>query len=357
MTIGIRTEDGRLRPSPPFFVSVIIATRNRVEALRTVGLPSLVRQDNRDFEVIVWDASDDDLCRDYVDGFAAAHPDLRLRYYRAPRAGICAQRNDAVPFARGEIVFFIDDDSEVSPDGVAALRNLFARNRALTGAGLPLYYEWPPDNVPYFGDEGDFRSLLTAVFRKLFFAPPRLSGVYQPIPPKTPGPVDNLWGCDMAYKRSALLAYRFDERLQKYGGYALWEDLEFSHRLHGEGLVLMIAGEGRVTHYAASGDREGEPFNKGRMLGYNACVMWASSIFPYAPWSAIHFVWGRIGMFAGLAWPGLVRPWRKECWRHSAGYVVGLLAFAADEIAELARKCARLGDGAERAARRDSETN
>ena len=78
-----------------------------------------------------------------VEEFAAAHGDLVVRYFKAPRAGLPAQRNDAVREARGEIVFFIDDDSEVSPDGIAALRDMFARQERPAGGCLPLGYSLP----------------------------------------------------------------------------------------------------------------------------------------------------------------------------------------------------------------------
>ena len=40
-------------------ISVIIATKNRADALEKISLPSLAKQDFKDFEVIIWDASYD----------------------------------------------------------------------------------------------------------------------------------------------------------------------------------------------------------------------------------------------------------------------------------------------------------
>ena len=42
-------------------ISVIIATRNRAKALKNISVRSLIKQTYRNFEVIVWDASDNDL--------------------------------------------------------------------------------------------------------------------------------------------------------------------------------------------------------------------------------------------------------------------------------------------------------
>ena len=44
-------------------ISVIIATKNRDEALKSISLPSLLRQDTSDFEVILWDGSDSEKSR------------------------------------------------------------------------------------------------------------------------------------------------------------------------------------------------------------------------------------------------------------------------------------------------------
>jgi glycosyltransferase involved in cell wall biosynthesis len=60
-------------------LSVMIATKNRAEELRTISLPSLAKQDTRDFEVIVWDASEDDASQVAVEAFAAAYFDLTVR--------------------------------------------------------------------------------------------------------------------------------------------------------------------------------------------------------------------------------------------------------------------------------------
>ena len=140
---GLPLEDGdttEIMKRPPTLLSVVIATKNRAEELRTISLPSLAKQDTRDFEVIVWDASEDNRSEQVVQALAVAHPDIPFLYFKAPRNGLCAQRNDAVKVARGEIVFFIDDDSEVSPDGIAALRDTFEGQAALSGACLPLDY-------------------------------------------------------------------------------------------------------------------------------------------------------------------------------------------------------------------------
>ena len=120
------------------FISVIIATRNRAKALEAISLPSLAEQTYNDFEVIIWDASDDDSTKRVVEKYKSQHPWIDVRYFRAPRKGLASQRNDAVKVVRGNIVLFIDDDSEVSPNGLNAVIEAFL-NPTVKGVGLRVF--------------------------------------------------------------------------------------------------------------------------------------------------------------------------------------------------------------------------
>jgi glycosyltransferase involved in cell wall biosynthesis len=97
-------------------VSIVIATRNRARLLGQ-ALCSARGQTWRDREIIVVDeASDDDtpamLSRDF--------PDVRVIHHAAPR-GPAGARNAGVAAARGDWVFFWDDDDLMHPGHLAAL--------------------------------------------------------------------------------------------------------------------------------------------------------------------------------------------------------------------------------------------
>lgn len=176
---------------------------------------------------------------------------------------------------------------------------------------MPLDYKWPFKDGELTRKTSRISALLLAAYSKVFYTTPRLSGIYPAILQNVPGQIDHLWGCDMAFRKEIFRGHHFDERMQKYGGYALWEDLLFTHQLHGEGLQLCIAEKGLVTHRAAPGGRIENQFNKGRIDGYNASIVWKKSIFPFAPWSVIPFLWARIGFFGVVLLPCLARPWQK----------------------------------------------
>ncbi len=316
-------------------ISVIIATKDRANAMRTVSLASLAKQDTHDFEVIIWDASKGTESEQVVEAFAAANPERCIRYYKATRTGSSSQRNDAVEEAAGDIVFFIDDDSEVSPEGIGAIQQMFATQPDLAGGCLPLDYRWPGGDEKPPAKPQPVTAFLLKAYLRLFYPSMRVSGVYKSFLPKKPGPIEYLTGCDMAFKKSVFRQFRFDERLQRFGGYALLEDQLFSHQLKREGLSLAVAERGMVVHHAAMNGREGNPFNQGRMEAYNAAIVWKASILPYEPWTIAPFIWARIGFAIIILLPCIRRPWKATPWKRLAGYFAGLSVFAAELLQEV----------------------
>ncbi|MER7772745.1 glycosyltransferase family 2 protein [Kitasatospora sp. NPDC096140] len=134
---------GRARvPADPVTVSVIVATHNRADLLRSC-LDSLLRNGYPRFEVIVVDnAPADDtaerLIRDRYRG--------RVRYLREPVAGLARAHNTGLAAARGEIAAFTDDDTLVDPGWIAALAQTFAEDRRIgcvTGLILPAELDTP----------------------------------------------------------------------------------------------------------------------------------------------------------------------------------------------------------------------
>lgn len=242
-------------------ISVIIATKDRSNELVTVSLPSLLKQNSCDFEVVVWDASDDDRSLDAVNKIQPCFRDrgICIAYHIAPRTGSASQRNDAVKVARGVYVFFVDDDSEVSPDGISGLQECFENNPDAMGAALI---------VDEFID-GSYRSvsgsridlLKDRIFKFIGYRRTRkvnpsgsAKGLYA-----LSGPAEWLSGCSMAFRRRVFDSMGFNESLETFGPYALGEDIEFSHRvfLH-YGHPLFLAEKGKVIHKPAPESRFSE---------------------------------------------------------------------------------------------------
>ncbi|HOI81952.1 MAG TPA: glycosyltransferase family 2 protein [Synergistales bacterium] len=232
-------------------VSVIIVTINRSNELREISLPSLLGQDTDNFEVIVWDASNDDLSLGVVREMEPLFrkKGVSLTFQRAPRRGSASQRNDAVKSAKGRIVFFMDDDAEVSPDGIRGLSDCFERYPCVMGAGLVVEEVVDGRNLsePRSAMEklkGWFYRLARYKRKRKVYASGSAKGLWA-----GPGPAEWLSGCSMAFRRQVFDDIRFNEKMETFGPYALGEDIEFSHRVfikYGE--PLRIAEKGMLVH-------------------------------------------------------------------------------------------------------------
>jgi glycosyltransferase involved in cell wall biosynthesis len=275
-------------------VSVTIATKDRAHELESICLPSLASQDTRDFEVIIWDASEDESCEEAVRRFALEHPGLSIRYFRALRVGSCAQRNDAVKVARGEVIFFIDDDCEVSPHGLAALSSGFQQNPSASGGALVL-------EEASSGTQTRWTRLRSKYYDPIFGLRPcgsrpgiRPSGSWLDSQSEA-GEVDHLIGCDMAFRKSVFLQHSFNERMQRFAPYALWEDTEFSHRVWRHGNRLFVFEGGSVTHRRVGGDRTSRPEAQHAQYVYNRYMVWRYAIFPFRRLSLVPYSWSVAG--------------------------------------------------------------
>lgn len=256
-------------------ISVIIATRGRSGAIAEISLPSLLRQDDADFEVLVWDASGDDLTKNAVD---AARPPFARRkigliYERAPRPGLASQRNDAVMEAKGDVIFFIDDDLALAFEAISTIAAYFHRFERLFGMGLPI--AGPPHTPEKKG------SKIKDLFYRIFFG--RRDFPYRKIRASTnnvmpaadsPGNAEWLSGCCMAFRKTVFDELWFDEKLQRFGGYSLAEDVDFSHRvmLHFKE-PLIIADCSYSVHHSSPGGRISEECRMMAAVYYNTRII------------------------------------------------------------------------------------
>jgi len=283
-------------------ISVIIATKNRDAALRDISLPSLLAQDTIDFEVIVWDASDNDRSEKVAGDFASrfGEKEIIFRYFRAPRAGLPSQRNDAVSEASGEYIFFIDDDSEVSSGGISSVKNCFEKNADCKGVGLALE-EKDTGKEKTNDSKKSLKKYLYGFFGYVRTRKVHPSGSNKGLN-APPGPAEWLSGCSMAYRREVFEVLSFNEKLQAFGGYALCEDVEFSHRvfLHYRH-PLLVPWEGRVVHHEVEGARTPESEEKTAMFFYNRYILMLTSSQRAPLLGRAGFVWNMTRRFISMA--------------------------------------------------------
>lgn len=125
-------------------LSLIIATYNRAEQLM-VTLESVATQRHpaQRWECIVVDNNSKDDTRERVEAFAAAHPDLQLRYVFESNQGLSYARNRGIEEAKGEIIAFVDDDERIVEEFVSAYVELFASHPDAMSAGGKIVAHYP----------------------------------------------------------------------------------------------------------------------------------------------------------------------------------------------------------------------
>lgn len=197
-------------------IAVVIASLGRAGTLTDL-VADLAAQTRRPDHVVLSVTKTDDApgesFRRAVDGF-------RLDVILSP-IGSCAQRNAGIEHVgdAADIVIFFDDDFVPAPDYLQKLEKLFlARPDAAGATGLVL-----ADGATGPGfTPAEARALIAG--RRAADAG---SGEAQILP--------NLYGCNMAFRRSAIEGVRFDERLPLYG----WlEDVDFSAQAGRKGVLL-----------------------------------------------------------------------------------------------------------------------
>lgn len=129
-------------------VSVIIPTYNRCE-LVGFTLDSFIRQniEKNDFEIIVADNNSSDNTKEVVKNFIETHKDFKISYFLESRQGVHYARNSAAKFAKGEYLYFTDDDMIADPNLLPELLYLFGLDNKIasaTGSVIPKWEVDPP---------------------------------------------------------------------------------------------------------------------------------------------------------------------------------------------------------------------
>lgn len=241
-------------------VAIIIATKNRAEDLKKYALKSLTKQTYKDFIVIVWDASEDKesevVCKDF-------EKSINIVYSKSQRVGAASQRNDAIDYTIKnykdvKYIFFMDDDSEFSEDAIEGAIDTFNEEKNLKGIYIPrikervnekrkiFRYMWKCVKNLFFMFE--FNNMYTTKYLYSHFKTPGVNGEY----------INWICSSGAAYDISIFtqMNMRFNEEYQKFGGYALGEDIEFSLSISKFDNIFMTSKRGYHSHY---------PSNRGRL--------------------------------------------------------------------------------------------
>ncbi len=221
--------------------TVIICTRNRIKDVTTC-LASLAVQKDPAQELIIVDSSDTaiDCDPDFQKQFCKnIFPNTELHYVHT-KPGLTYQRNVGIKHARGDIIYFFDDDVILDKTYLHEMNKIFL------------------EHPKYVGGMGTIRNIKKDVswkyqlFRRLFLlSREQSSGMFtwsgmptHPYGTETFRPVEVLGGCCMAFRKDTLAYHKFDEQFQ---GYCYMEDCDISRRIAYE-RPLFFNPKARLQH-------------------------------------------------------------------------------------------------------------
>lgn len=207
-------------------LSVIIASKNRHRDVQRC-LESIRRQSLYPNQIVVVDQSTPPYELSDMPGLLHIR-DTALR-------GLTAARNVGVSRSTCRLVLFLDDDTELAPDCLAALVACANQNLRAIGFGCA---------ITNAGPSGRLTRLWTRIFERGFFDSGeirRSDGVE----------LRRVPGCAMAFRAKLFEKELFDENLS---GYCYGEDWEFSKRARRYG-TLRLVEQARVIHYVSQLNR------------------------------------------------------------------------------------------------------
>ncbi|EHJ61774.1 glycosyl transferase group 1 [Novosphingobium pentaromativorans US6-1] len=222
-------------------MAVVVASLGRPELIRQF-CDLMARQTSSPDMLLFSVVGDDDIP-------AGLEEDARVRVIRGDK-GLCAQRNRALDWLddRFDIVAFYDDDFVPSKFSIESIRAFFAAHPQVAGAtGTVL-----ADGINGAGICFDEALRIVQEHEGRRFAPNCI--------------VRELWGlygCNMAYRSTAIGRNRFDERLRLY---AWQEDIDFAASVGTNGRI--------VKTFAFSGVHRGVKLGRtpGIRLGYSQVI-------------------------------------------------------------------------------------
>jgi glycosyltransferase involved in cell wall biosynthesis len=271
--------------------SIVIATRNRFEALR-LSIPRMLAQSDPPAELIVVDASDDHArVASFVEDVTEGHA-VRRHVVRSDR-GLTLQRNVGLALVTAPIVFFPDDDSIWFPEMARSIMAVYARDTAGAISAVCAYESLVPPPDFSTADAGYAMSLADRVKQPLLRFRARAEDQLVPDPgrilargliakSKPPewiaaaGVVPAGWmtGFRMTFRTAVARRMGFDENLTRYG---LFEDRDASFGAWRDGAVVATPAA-KVFHYRSPDRRD-----SGRRMGATQLLNLAYIVAKHAP--------------------------------------------------------------------------
>lgn len=253
--------------------AIVVATRNRVEMLRTT-LPLFATQSRPAGQIIVVDRSEDhgavrDLCAD-----VAQKTGTSISVHYGSEANLPAQRNQGIALVDRPIILFPDDDAVWYPDTAENVMRVYeADTEHRYGAVSAIDVYSGPDDVEVVVARRRVRlterpavmmvrNWLEAVLVPQPFEvygrdrteqlrpAAQADGLRHPL-------VGTIGGYRMSFRTEIARRVLFDPVLGSRVGYGIHEDKDMALRVLREGGLIAVASDARVFHNVHPGKRAG----------------------------------------------------------------------------------------------------
>jgi GT2 family glycosyltransferase len=249
-------------------VSAVIATRNRPGPLSRT-LESLARQSAQPAEIVVVDGSVDSATNELC-GKPPAALESRITWQKATVLGAATQRNQAMPAASQDVIWFVDDDVLLEPECVTRLYAALQSDEEMGGASAMI------TNQRYQSPGRFTGSLYAALYgRPQVSYAGRCFGPGVNVLPEDRSdlpevvPVDWLNTTCTMYRRQALPTPPFDSI---FHGYSLCEDVTLSLRV-AKRWRLANARTARIFHDTQPGEHKKSRVVLAEMELVNRCYL------------------------------------------------------------------------------------
>lgn len=248
-------------------ISVVLATRNRVDSLRQLLPRLLALSPALDWQLVVADNGSSDGTAAYLASLSSA----KVAVVREPRPGKCRALNRALHAAAGDLLVFTDDDVEPEDGWLEALAGAAARHPEAACFGGRILVD--PAGVPGWVMRSRLRQLLTSAHD--------FGDAEAPYPPNRM-PI----GPNMAVRRSALQARHdpFPEDMGPGTAIPVGDETAFFYRLGlGSGRAIYVPSA-RVRHRPEAGYfRLPAALRRSYLAGYGAGFVNATHVALAAP--------------------------------------------------------------------------
>ncbi|MBT7703784.1 glycosyltransferase family 2 protein [Candidatus Peregrinibacteria bacterium] len=210
-------------------LSVIVPTLHRSQDLKVL-LKSFILQTRNPLEILIIDQSDDTKTKELCLRFKK---ELPIKYTHSKIKSSTHNRNLGVRQAKGEVVVFLDDDTELEPDYLEQIDNFYKEHpKAIGGMSKVLNQDEIGGRVVGVGIFNKLYMLTATLFRlqsfrKGFFILKSGRNVFYFDSPKE---IVAEWLSGVSwYKKEIFKEFQFDESLFKW---AWGEDRMLSYQIH-----------------------------------------------------------------------------------------------------------------------------